>query len=733
MRKGAGIMSIEQHHANRIWAIGALDTLNRFVSDGDIEGVIEAELSQIESTKRTLLEGKYRTLILGAFNVGKSTLVNAYLGEEYLPTILEECTTKLTHVVRGDSMRTVLAMNAAATEEELNALRDVHRTLNIFVDVSQDTPKGRIVLAYPEHNPKSVNGTLKTLITMSSDEDFPGLATLRAKFDELYVYIPNDRVADDISLIDSPGVHSIVNTNNRIAREVVPSSHLVICMLDSQNAGNEQSRDFIANVIQPANRKVFFVINKADHLTDQEIDPTGHRGPGKDLLRSLAGIVKNPEIFFVSSLYALAGEQLASGRMTLAEIESHPKIRIPYSIHKELQASPDPVKATAQYLLARSNFAGLRHRIHEYLYTENAEGAIVDSVCSFVDETAWKYTRPLEMKLEQAKNVPKLEDLGKSRARLEQQLADFRANAQRIREENETRQAHCRSSLDDLFDKLAIEDAVLKPIRNWVNSGENFKTAKRQGYKPLGAELERLIAEYVDDAQRRLNAEITSTENEVRGEVVKLMGEAEALEKRGPISVSNTGVVALHAEMGGSYLGFGIAGALIGAGALGGAGFALVNDNVIQSLQLADRLGVASLPPASQVGAIAGGAAGIVLGGLIGLLVRSGGADGVRKHKLDRAITEKVEHMLSKDVLGQLREALEARSNAFTLQLNTLLDRGAAAIQNQITAIDEEQESLKRMQASAIQRITPKLETLATLSKKAREIIQWGAAKKGRN
>ncbi len=726
-------MSIEQHKQNRVWAIDALDTLNRFVSDGDIDAPAEIEVTEIESNRRNLLEGKYRALILGAFNVGKSTLVNAYLGEEYLPTILEECTAKLTHVVRGESMKTVLKMNAAATEEELNALRDVHRSLNIFADISQDTPKGHLVIEYPEHNPKSVNGTLKTLITMSSDDDFPSLGTLRTKFDELFVYLPNDRVAEDISLIDSPGVHSIVQTNNRIAREVVPSSHLVICMLDSQNAGNEQSRDFIANVIQPANRKVFFVINKADHLTEQEIDPTGHRGPGKDLVRSLAGVVKSPELFFVSSLYALAGEQLAAGRMTLEEIESHPKIRIPYSIHKELHSSPDPVKATAQYLLTRSNFAALRHRIHEYLYTENSEGAMVDAVCNFVDETAWKYTRPLEMKLEQAKNIPKLEDLQKSRARLDQQLSEFRAAAQRVRTENEGQQAQCKKVLEDQFDKLAIEDAVLKPIRNWINTGDNFKNAKRQAYKPLAAELEKLVGEFVDDAQRRINAVADSAENSVRNDLTKLLGDEGTIEKRSPISVSNTGVVALHAEMGGSYFGFSIAGALLGAAALGGAGFALVNDNFIQSLQLAEKLGVASLPPAQQVGAIGGGIAGLILGGIIGLIIRSGGADAVRKEKLDKAITEKVEQMLSKDIFGQLRDSLESRSNTYTQKVNAALDKGTSAIQSQITAINDEEASLKNMQAGTIQRLTPKLETLATLSKKAREIIQWGAAKKGRN
>ena len=123
----------------------------------------------------------------------------------------------------------------------------------------------------------------------------------------------------------------------------------------------------------------------------------------------------------------------------------------------------------------------------------------------------------------------------------------------------------------------------------------------------------------------------------------------------------------------------------------------------------------------------------MVLGGIIGLIVRSGGADAVRKEKLNKAITEKVEQMLSKDVLGQFREALETHSSAFTLKVTSLLDKGAAAIQRQITAINDEEASLKQMQEGAIQRLTPKLETLATLSKKAREIVQWGAAKKGRN
>ncbi|GMU93253.1 MAG: hypothetical protein AMXMBFR4_23110 [Candidatus Hydrogenedentota bacterium] len=725
-------MSIEQHRANRTWAFNALDTLHGFVSDGDFEGIIEQDRASIEHKRRSLIEGKYRTLILGAFNVGKSTLINAYLGDEYLPTILEECTTKLTHVLYGDSMKTVLAMQAPVTDSELQALRDVHATLNILADVSQDTSQRQLVIAYPEHNPRSVNGTLKTLITMGADEDFPALATLRDKFEELFVYLPNGRLADDIALIDSPGVHSIIHTNNRIAREVVPSSHLVICMLDSQNAGNEQSRDFIANVIQPSNRKVFFVINKADYLTDQEIDPTGHRGPGKDLVRSLQGVVKSPEIFFVSSLYALTGEQLESGRLSLADVEANQKIRIPYSIQTELRASPDPAKATAQYLLARSGLKALRERLLEYLYTENVEGAVVDSVCMWVDQTAWKYTRPLELKLEQARNIPKLEDLAKNRERLEQQLTAFRSQVQKVKADSHSRQSGYQTMIENLFSRQAIDEKILKPVRTWLDTGDNLKNSKRQHYKPLADELERLLAKFVDDAQAAINSEVDSVEQQCRGEAQQLLGATDGWEKRGSISVSRTGVVALSAEMGKSYLGFALTGAVLGAAALGSAGFAFVNDQLLQSLQLAERLGTA-LPPGPQFGAIAGAVVGVVAGGLLGLMARAAGSDSVRKQRLNKAIAEKVDQLLHKDALGQFKEAVERRSTAFSMKLNSDLDKAVAAIQNQIQMIHNEEESLKRMQAGTIERISPKLETLATLSKKAREIIQWGAAKKGRN
>ena len=315
--------------------------------------------------------------------------------------------------------------------------------------------------------------------------------------------------------------------------------------------------------------------------------------------------------------------------------------------------------------------------------------------------------------------------------RLEQQLSEFRANAQRVRSDNEAKQERAKELLDEQFNKAAIEESVLKPIRTWVDTGDNLKNAKREGYKSLATQLEQRITEFVDRAQSRINVEMQANEEAVRGELTKLVGETDPLDKRGPISISNTGVVALHAEMASSYFLFALIGAILGALALGAAGYYFVNQDMIESVQLAERLNT-TLPPAPQTGAIGGGIIGFVLGAIIGLLVRAGGADAVRKKKLNKSITDKVEQMLSKDIHNQLREAAGARADNFKLKVSTVLDKATAAIQSQITAINEEERNLRKMQEGAIQRITPKLEELASLSKKAREIIKWGIAKKGR-
>lgn len=422
-------MTIGTHTENRAWAFQALEQVQSFLDDPDFEGDAADERASIDRRRQELRDGKYRVVLLGAFNVGKSALINALLGDEYLPMVLEECTTKITHVVRSDAMKTVITLSSAASEQDIEMLRRILDTRGIGARVLREENGTVITLTYRGETARALLKSLNALITMNAEEDFPQLKTLREKFEEVVVHVPTDFLPEDVALVDSPGVRTISDTNERIAHGLIPRSHLVVCLIDSQNAGHETTRDFIENVVKQYDRKVFFVINKSDQLNPDEIDPSGRRGPAKDLWRCLDGIVADLELFFVSSLYALVSTRLAHGQIELSDIDADHKIKIPLSLLRTMAEQEDPVPEMARYLMERSQLEAFKTRLLEYLYHENREGAVLESVCRFLDDKAWKMVRPLEIKLELARDIPRLEELRVERERLTREIESTRASA----------------------------------------------------------------------------------------------------------------------------------------------------------------------------------------------------------------------------------------------------------------------------------------------------------------
>lgn len=730
-------MSIEQHAERRNWAFGALDQLQYFTEDPDFEGIAEHELSGIEGKRAELRDGKYRVVFLGAFNVGKSTMINALLGDEYLPTVLEECTTKITHVVRGDRMRTVLRLHTPCTDEEVGGMRGLLTAFGIGAEVSSNDEHYEVALDYDECNPRALLNTLRALVTMNATDDFPQLDSLRQKFDELVVHLPNENIAEDIAFVDCPGAHTISDTSKQITQEVIPNCHLVVCLLDSQNAGNEQNREFIEGVVKHKHRKVFFVLNKSDQLSPHEIDPMGRRGPAKDLIRSLQGIVQNPEIFFISSLYALVATHLDEEHLGLEEVDKNAKIRIPYQVRRSIDESEQPAKDAAQYLLDRSNFQALRDRLLDYLYTENREGAIVESICSFLDATAYRFARPLETKLEMTRNVPRLDDLRRHREQLSLTLQRYKAQGQRVLDEFDTMSnggnlggtefPGYKTIVENHMSKDAIEGAILKPLRAWLDAGDNMKLAKRDDFQPLTREFEGKIDAYISSLQEKVNAEVEEVEGRTRARASQIVPDAANVIGRGSVDATRASIVSVDAGMGGSYAMFGFVGLILGAAAGVGLGYAAFQNPAIVELVTST---VPDVPTTLEIFAAAGGAAGALVGLILGLIARTFGSDEARKAKLNQRIGERVNAVLQKATKEQLIQALENRQGTFRLALQGVFDKATSGLNGQINKILAEEEAIKKEQEAVIARLEPKISILHDLGDKAREIVSVGLSKK---
>jgi len=744
------MMDISRHMENRAWTFTALNELLAFLEDEDFEGGADEERTQLERKRKELQEGKYRVVFLGAFNVGKSALINAFLGDEYLPTILEECTTKIAHITRADRMSAVLNLYSKATGDDIAALRGLVEAAGIEAEVADTDGRSEIAINFANSQARDLLRTLRPLTTVNAEEDFPQLRALRSKFDEMFITLPNEFLPDDVALVDSPGVHSITETNTKIANEIIPHSHVVVCLIDSQSAGNEQNREFVEQIVSHRHRKLFFVINKSDQLNFEEIDPDGRRGPAKDLYRSLNGVVRRPETYFVSSLYGLAGSQLMNGKITLDDLDDNRKIKIPMAKQREFLSDDKPTARVAEHLLQQSNLETLKSRLLEYLYKENREGAILESVCRFLDNRAWVYSRPIQTKLDMARDIPRLDELDRIHVRLAEQLGDLRLKAGRVTtrydamagggEVDGTAYPGYDAMADRAFSEVEIEKHVMQPVRAWLASRQNVKKARKNKFAPVREKLEEAMDAYLERVQASVQNAVRDAEQSTLAEMAELGG---GIPAGTPVTVERAETGPLRVRLFGSYMGYGFLGLLLG----GGAGAAIGASGRIPPLpdltalgpQLSgavDALLAAAAPYAAE--AIAVGAAGGALAGLLlGLVLRGLTATRVRRNRLAAACLDRARKLLARTeeksapspALEQLKTALAERREQFATEVRKAFDEKTAELTDEMGRVSEEAEALREKQRQTIARLEPKLETLAELRQKAAEIAEANAPK----
>lgn len=190
--------------------------------------------------------------------------------------------------------------------------------------------------------------------------------------------MPLPRWAEDIVLTTRPGVHSMSDTEESVTYGVIGQLDLVLFIFDAEHGGNRHDFAFMRRIVENRRRQMFFAINRRDQLEEDEIDPTGERGRGRTIMDGLSSFVREPDLFFVSGLYALRARQLATGAIPIENICNSRAIKIPYDIETQLREnSGQGTKALVDHLLEESGIQTFEERVAHYLHNENKELAVV--------------------------------------------------------------------------------------------------------------------------------------------------------------------------------------------------------------------------------------------------------------------------------------------------------------------------------------------------------------------
>ena len=205
------------------------EIVTRFRQLADVaEAVGMITLSRdIRTTRIPKLEAeRFHLVVLGEFNHGKSTFVNALLGSDILPTGITPTTASINHVVYAPHPSASVMLSNGESKQ-----LDPHQ--------------------------------LKEWVTVAG-----GRAGEVAYVELGY---PSELLTNNVVLVDTPGVNDLNEQRAEVTYGYVPRADAVVFLLDAGQALKDSEREFLrSRVLESARDRLIFVLGKMDMLSKDE-------------------------------------------------------------------------------------------------------------------------------------------------------------------------------------------------------------------------------------------------------------------------------------------------------------------------------------------------------------------------------------------------------------------------------------------------------------------------------
>ncbi len=189
---------------------------------------------KLESLRDRLAKDTFHLAVLGQFKRGKSTFLNALLGQEVLPTSVVPLTAIPTFVRWGACLRARI----------------------VYLD---DRPEEEFETA----NGKDLNAFLSRYVTEEANPQ-NHLGVLQAE-----VFHPADILARGLVLIDTPGIGSTFQHNTETTLNFLPQCDAALFLVSADPPVTEVELTFLKEVRRKISR-LFFIFNKVDYLRDTD-------------------------------------------------------------------------------------------------------------------------------------------------------------------------------------------------------------------------------------------------------------------------------------------------------------------------------------------------------------------------------------------------------------------------------------------------------------------------------
>jgi GTPase Era involved in 16S rRNA processing/uncharacterized tellurite resistance protein B-like protein len=266
---------------------GVCDRLNQIITDGHERAVITDDLAgKIKETSDKLQSQCFRVVVVGEFSKGKSTLLNALLGEEIQPVRDLPCSGTVTILKYGSEKRVICRYKDGRDEEEIS----------------------------PEQYQEKASISEEAALVSAEDE------IAKSEIAEIVFEHPElELCRNGVEIIDSPGLNE-AEERTLVTQEVLKKADAVIFLTHAQSVLTNKEQELLKDLKKELNygkedegaKNIFVVVNFFDLLRG-EVSRKQIRQRAEKIVQEKNQIIAGENrIHFISAQSAL--DAVLSGR-----------------------------------------------------------------------------------------------------------------------------------------------------------------------------------------------------------------------------------------------------------------------------------------------------------------------------------------------------------------------------------------------------------------------------------
>jgi GTPase SAR1 family protein len=214
----------------------------------------------------------FKVLVLGEFKRGKSTFINALLGEEILPSYAKPCTAIINEIKWGETRRALLYFNP-----------DDQGNIKPPQEIPVDEIEDYVVIKDGVNEREVIHNT---------------------PYEKVEIFWQLELCKNGVEIIDSPGLNEN-EIRQKVTLDYLSTVDAILFVLSCEALASMEEVKVIKNTLINAGHKdIFFICNRFDAIRKREREDLKNYG-----IAQLAPLTEKgaKRVFFISSLNALEG------------------------------------------------------------------------------------------------------------------------------------------------------------------------------------------------------------------------------------------------------------------------------------------------------------------------------------------------------------------------------------------------------------------------------------------